>query len=240
MHINYTAMRFKKFTLLFLLTCILTPPLLAKGPGLGFTFFPAVGADRFATYYPASLYLEPGIGAGVWYQSDQVNMVGQQLPLMAFLEVSKDLSPLSYGISYNTYSSYRQREFVLNPEYATIYGRYSVSSLFKFVPPALDVFVMAGVSGWRAELRDERDPQFQSSQPVQFDAGIGWMAGAGARYYFKNLGIGAQWNYHNAQGSYLISDDDASVGVEVGAAQVQVTLSYRFRLGDPIKCPTFR
>lgn len=235
-------MRLRKFTLTLLFLCLLSPAVLAKGPGLGigFTFFPAVGADRFATYYPTSLYLEPGLGAGVWYQSDQVNMESQQLPLMAFLEVSKDLSPLSYGISYNTYSSYRQRDFILNPEYATLYARYSLGRLFKFIPPALDVFAMGGVSFWRAELRDERDPQFQSPNPVQFDAGIGWMGGAGARYYFKNLGIGAQWNYFSAQGSYLIADGEDSVGVEVGSAQVQVTLSYRFRLGDPIKCPTFR
>jgi hypothetical protein len=215
---------------------------MAKGPGLGFdfTFFPAVGADRFANYYPTSLYLEPGFGAAVWYQSDQVNMENQRLPLMGFLEVSKDLSPLSYGVSYNGHTSYQQRDFVLNPEYATLYARYSVSKLFKFIPPAVDVFAMAGVSGWRAELRDDRDPQFQSPQPVQFDAGVGWMAGAGARYYYKNLGLGAQWNYFNAQGSYLIADEQESVGVEVGAAQVQITLSYRFRLGDPIKCPTFR
>lgn len=233
-------MRFRQFSITLLFLGLLSTAALARGPGLGFTFFPAVGADRFATYFPASLYLEPGIGAGVWYQSDQVNMEGQRLPLMAFLEVSKDLSPLSYGISYNGYTSYRQRDFILNPEYASLYARYSVSRLFKFIPPAFDVFAMAGISGWRAELRDERDPQFQSSQPVQFDAGVGWMAGAGVRYYYKNLGIGAQWNYHNAQGNYLISDDEASVGVEVGAAQAQITLSYRFRLGDPIKCPTFR
>lgn len=233
-------MRFRKFTFTLLFLCLLSPAAIAKGPGLGFTFFPAVGADRFATYYPASLYLEPGIGAGVWYQSDQLNMEGQRLPLMGFLEVSKDLSPLSYGVSYNGYTSYQQRDFILNPEYATLYARYSVSRLFKFIPPNIDVFAMAGVSGWRAELRDDRDPQFQSPQPVQFDAGVGWMAGAGARYYYKNLGIGAQWNYFNAQGSYIIADGEESVGVEVGSAQVQVTLSYRFRLGDPIKCPTFR
>lgn len=235
-------MRLIQFTLLLLFICFLAPPASAKWPGdgLDFTLFPAVGSDRFATYYPTSLYLEPGIGAGVWYQSDQLNMEGQQLPLTAFLEVSKDLSPLSYGVSYNTYSSYRQREFTLNPEYATVYARYSVSRLFKFIPPALDVFAMAGITGWRAELRDERDPQFQSAEPVQFDAGMGWMAGAGARYYYQNFGIGAQWNYFNAQGSYVIADGEEGVSVEVGSAQVQLTLSYRFRLGDPIKCPTFR
>jgi hypothetical protein len=215
---------------------------LARVPlgGINFTFFPVSGPDRFAAYFPRSLYLETGIGAGLWYQSDQVNMEGQQLPLMAFLEISKDLSPLSYGISYNTYSSYRQRDFTLSPEYASLYARYSVSKLFGFVPPELDVYAMAGMTGWRAEFRDERDPQFQSSEPVQFDAGLGWMAGAGIRYYYKNLGIGAQWQYFNAQGEYVITDEDGGISVETGSAQVQITLSYRFRLSDPIKCPTFR
>ncbi|MFP4095788.1 MAG: outer membrane protein [Cyclobacteriaceae bacterium] len=229
---------------LLILLCLLCLPLASQARTpigrINFTFFPASGPDRFATYFPRSLYLEAGIGAGIWYQSDQVNMEGQQLPLMAFLEISKDLSPLSYGISYNTYSTYQQREFFFAPEYASLYARYSVSKLFDFVPPEIDVYAMAGLAGWRAELRDERDPQFQSSQPVQFDAGMGWMAGAGVRYYYRNLGIGAQWQYFNAQGEYIITDEDGAVTVETGSAQVQITLSYRFRLGDPIKCPTFR
>ncbi|MFP4091258.1 MAG: hypothetical protein ACLFT3_13200, partial [Cyclobacteriaceae bacterium] len=124
---------------LLILLCLLCLPLASQARTpigrINFTFFPASGPDRFATYFPRSLYLEAGIGAGIWYQSDQVNMEGQQLPLMAFLEISKDLSPLSYGISYNTYSTYQQREFFFAPEYASLYARYSVSKLFDVVPP---------------------------------------------------------------------------------------------------------
>lgn len=221
---------------------MLAAPTLAKGPGngLGFTFFPKSNTVRFSEYYPRSIYLELGLGAGAWYQSDQRNMVGQQLPLFGFVEVSKDLSPLSYGISYNTYTSFQQGDFTLSPDYASIYGRYSLSKAFRFIPPALDAYVMAGVSGWRAQLSDNREPGFQSAQQIQYDTGVGWMAGSGVRYYFGNLGIGAQWNYFNAQGRYTVTDGDSPVQVETGSSQVQITLSYRFRLGDPIKCPTFR
>lgn len=235
-------MRSIKFYCLLLLYLLIPCLLYASkaGNGIGFTFFPVGGTDRFVPYFPRSLYLEAGIGAGAWYQSDQVNMDGQQLPLMALLEISKDLSPLSYGISYNAYSSYQQRDFTFNPEYASLFAKYSVSKLFIFVPPEIDVYAMAGLAGWRAELRDKREPQFQSSQPVQFDAGMGWMAGAGVRYYFRNLSIGAQWQHFNALGEYVISDEDGAVTVEAGSSQVQITISYRFRLGDPIKCPSFR
>lgn len=237
-------MRFKISFLSFILFLLCALPLFAQsGNGYGqngpFTFFPQSHQNGFSKYYPSSLYLEPGIGIGVWYQSDQLNMEPQQLPLMAFLEVSKDLSPLSYGISYNTFTSFRQRDFVLNPEYATLYARYSFSQLFPFIPPQLDAFIMAGATAWQAELKDERAPEFRSAEPVETDRGAGWMVGAGVRYYFKNLGLGAQWSYCNAQASFLAGADEP-VEVAVGSAQLQLTLSYRFQLSDPIKCPTFR
>ncbi|MEK6477070.1 hypothetical protein WJR50_06030 [Catalinimonas sp. 4WD22] len=235
---------FRTYFLIIILLLLCTVSLHAQGSrGYGqngpFTFFPQSHQDGLSKYYPGSLYLEPGIGAGLWYQSDQLNLEPQQLPLMAFLEVSKDLSPLSYGISYNTFTSFRQRDFVLHPEYASLYACYSFSQLFPFVPPQIDAFVMAGATAWQAELRDERAPEFRSAEPVETDRGAGWMAGAGVRYYHKNLGLGAQWNYYNAQASFLAGADEP-VSVAVGSAQVQLTLSYRFRLSDPIKCPTFR
>ncbi|MDF9795017.1 hypothetical protein OKW21_000280 [Catalinimonas alkaloidigena] len=235
---------FKTYFLSFMPFLLCTLPMFAQGgngygQGSPFTFFPQTYQAGLSKYYPTSLYLEPGMGAGVWYQSDQLNMEPQRLPLVTFLEVSKDLSPLSYGISYNTFTSFRQRDFVLNPEYASLYARYSFSQLFSFVPLQIDAFVMAGATAWQAELRDERAPEFRSAEPIETERGAGWMAGAGVRYYLKNLGLGAQWNYYNAQASFLAGADEL-VEVAVGSAQLQLTLSYRFRLSDPIQCPTFR
>jgi hypothetical protein len=199
--------------------------------------FPKTGPDRFNRYLPRSLYLEPGGGVGIWQQSDQVNMQPRDFPVMGFVEVSKDLSPLSYGVSYNTLSSYQQEQFFLQPEYGSLYAKFSPGKLFFFFPPALDVFAMAGVTAWRAELTDERNPSDRLETPVQSDNGMGLMAGAGARLYIRNFGIGAQWNYFFAQGNYLIDPEEAPVAVETGSAQVQITLSYRFQLGELIRCP---
>lgn len=185
-----------------------------------------------------SRYLEIGGGVSVWYTSTQNGLENDFLPFHFFAEYGNTASPLSVGLGFNTGGRYVQEGVVLRPDYIPIYAKYNVAPLFYFIPEKLDVYGLAGIAAWQADLEDERLNQPDENR-FQSDGGVGLVAGVGTTYRLGNFGIGAQFTYFSGKGDFALGGTE-STQINTGSAQLSILLSYRFIFGgDRLTCPTY-
>lgn len=215
------------------------PPLFSRYdlyPGLGLAWKMQEGYNpqQAAGFY----YLEVGGGVSLLYQSTQNGLENDGIPFHFFAEYGNTASPLSVGLGFNTGGRYVQDGVVLRPNYIPVYAKYNVAPLFYFIPKKLDVYGLAGISAWQADLNDERLNQPEENR-FQSDGGVGLVGGVGATYRLGNFGIGAQFTYFSGKGKYALGGTE-STEINTGSAQLSILLSYRFIFGgDRLNCPTY-
>ena len=191
---------------------------------------------------PASqkiVFIEVGGGMAPWYDSDQRRMNNLTLPVQGFIEYGTTTSPWRLAAGITTRTQFQQKNFVLQPRHVFLYGKYVLPPFVHSSTQFTEVYGLAGVQGWRANLSEQPDPdQLTPNLIAERDQGIGAMVGVGGRYYFRSLGIGAQLQRFIGQGKFAVGGDD-KVNARVGSSQLVLSLSYRFGLFDPVRCPTF-
>lgn len=205
-------------------------------PGLGLSW------DMQEGYNPQQAagfkYLEVGGGISILYSSTQNGLENDGMPFHFFAEFGNTARLLSVGVGFNTGGRYVEEGVFLRPDYIPVYIKYNIAPLFYFIPKKLDVYGLAGISAWQADLEDERLNQPEENR-FQSDGGVALVAGVGTTYRLGNFGVGAQFTYFTGKGEYALGGIE-STEVNTGSMQLSLLLSYRFIFGGKgLTCPTY-
>ncbi|WP_020532455.1 hypothetical protein [Flexithrix dorotheae] len=190
-------------------------------------------------------YWEFGGGYGLWYQSNQLHMENSLGPRELFVEYGKMNFPVSIAAGYNFNTQFTQEGFLLSPDYKYLRVNFNFSHFMgEELSKDLKLYAFGGMNLWNADLQDTRDPIAGSeANLIEKDNGAGVLAGAGIRYYFGPVGIGAQYNYFGGKGEYFAGTDD-KLSTWTGSSQLLATLSFRIttsgKKNNKILCPTYR
>jgi len=193
------------------------------------------------SYRGANLkYLEFTGGYGLWTSPAQQLFESQETPMFGTIEYGTTLSPLSFGIGAVMGNQFARDSIVLDPQYAFAFAKLKFSHFLTKMPKGLELYGLAGASGWQSTLDNIGSQQSEFSIPGgQKDRGIGMLVGAGVQYRFKEIGIGAQFHWITGKATYELANGDP-VGALTGSKQVHVVLSYRMLWGrKKINCPIY-
>lgn len=186
-------------------------------------------------------YVEIGGGIGVWHQSSEPQMQASGMPLHLLVEYGSTGSPTSYGIGINRGSRYELEGFVLSNDYTFAQIKFDALSLISAGPESLSAYALLGATYWQSQLDDQRiNPQVINENPQEGDSGPGFMAGVGASYRWKKLGLHTQLTYFRGQAEYYAGADD-TLSVQTGNIQLNLILSYRISFGGAkLACPVYQ
>lgn len=197
---------------------------------------------RSASQYrgPKIQFIEITGGYALWAASPQSGFENTRNPLFGSLEYGNTLSPISYGIGTIVNANFQKDSISLQNQHAFMYGKYRYQLNTGIQSMAIELYLIAGVQGWRSSLDNNNTDQTEFSIPGgQEDAGFGMLAGSGLQLRYKNLGLGCQFLWLSGKGTYLLADQ-SEVGVLTGSKQVNVALSYRIFWGHKkVRCPIY-
>lgn len=186
-------------------------------------------------------FVEIGGGLGVWHQSNEPQMQASGMPLHLLAEYGSIGSPISYGIGVNRGSRYELEGFILSNDYTFAQIKFDALSLITVIPESFSAYALLGAIYWQSQLDDQRiNPQVISENPLEGDNGPGLMAGVGASYRWKNLGLHTQLTYFHGQAEYYAGADEP-LDVRTGNTQLNLIRSYRISFGDAkLACPVYQ
>ncbi len=186
-------------------------------------------------------FVEIGAGLGVWHQSHEPQMQASGMPLHLLVEYGSTGSPFSYGVGVNRGSRYELESFVLSNDYTFAQIKFDALSLISVVPESFSAYALLGATYWQSHLDDQRiNPQVINENPQEADSGPGLMAGVGASYRWKKLGLHTQFTYFRGQAEYFAGADEP-LDVRAGNIQLNLILSYRISFGGAkLACPVYQ
>lgn len=179
-------------------------------------------------------------GAAAWNYLDQSDFKATAPPLFGSLTFGKIFSPISVGAGYSARTNAEFHTYRLENSYIFGFLQLQVLQAITSEPSPLEIYLMGGINNWKSALSYPADGTNDGSPIIEErKSGIGSFAGLGILYRFRNLGLGAEYQWFLGEGQYTGGADVPST-LLTGSGQLMVTASIRFVWGGKtVQCPIY-